>query len=311
LAVGRRPVLELKYTDMNNLISEYLRMFRRVISKDIRVGLIEGHELGTVYVDSGQMEQVLMNLCINSRDAMPEGGSITIETENVLITEEYSRTHPVNLQGHFVLVSITDTGCGMSEETCSKIFEPYFTTKGIGMGSGLGLITAFGIIDQHNGFITVKSELGKGSTFKIYLPVAEQCNEKAGTSINSKAAGGTETILLAEDDEAVQRFTIQVLEGYGYTVLPTEDGPKALNILKNHAPDISLAMLAIALPGMGGRDIYDEIQKINPDIRVILTSGYSHNGIHTRTVLNEEIHSICKPYSPDTLLRMVRAVLDE
>lgn len=311
LAFGRRQVLELKDIDLNDLTKGLLRMLRRVIGEDIVLDCILGHRLGIIHADPGQMGQVILNLCVNARDAMPNGGHLTIETENVRITEEYCRTHVWAQQGHFILLTVTDTGMGMSEETCSKIFEPFFTTKDVSKGTGLGLSTVYGIVHQHDGFINVYSEVGKGTMFKIYLPLVERHAEEIDSIVLGEVTGGTETILVAEDDEAIRRLAKRVFERAGYTVLLVKDGPDALLVLNKHADCISLALLDVVMPGASGKDVYDAIRSINPDIRVLFTSGYSDNAIHTRFVLDEGLRLIRKPYDSDTLLREVRAVLDE
>ncbi len=311
LAFSRKQVLVPKDIDLNHLVDGMLKMLGRVIGEDIKTNFIKGHRLGTVHADPGQMEQVLMNLCVNSRDAMPQGGYLTIETENVLITEEYTKTHLFARKGRYVLVTLSDNGCGMNEETRNRIFEPFFTTKDVDKGSGLGLASVFGIINQHHGYINVYSEVGIGTTFKIYLPLVERPAEDIGTRVKSRVVGGTETILVAEDNDTVRNLARQVLERAGYTVFPAEDGHEALEVLKQHASDISLALLDVVMPGLSGREVYDVIMKTNPDIRILFTSGYSQNAIHTRFVLDKGIDLIRKPYDPDTLLLEIRAVLDK
>ncbi|NOQ23653.1 MAG: PAS domain S-box protein [Candidatus Aegiribacteria sp.] len=312
LAFGRRQVLVPRDIDLNHLIDGMLKMLGRVIGEDIKINFIKkGHRLGTVHADPGQIEQVLVNLCVNSRDAMPQGGYLTIETENVLITEEYTKAHLFASKGRYVLVTLSDNGCGMNEGTRNRIFEPFFTTKDADRGSGLGLATAFGIINQHEGYINVYSEVGIGTTFKIYLPLVERPAEEIGIKVESKVVGGTESILVAEDNDIVRKLARHVLERAGYTVFHAEDGYEALEVLKQYNSDISLALLDVVMPGMSGREVHDVIMKTNPDIKVLFTSGYSQNCIHTRFVLDEGIQLIRKPYDPNTLLREVRDALDK
>ncbi|MCK4506184.1 MAG: PAS domain S-box protein [Candidatus Aegiribacteria sp.] len=311
LAFGRRQVLVPKDINLNDLIGNLLKMLRRVIGEDIELKFNQGHRLGTVHADPVQIEQVIMNLCVNARDAMPNCGNLTIETENVLITEDYCSTHPSTQQGRYVLLAITDSGCGMNEETRNRIFEPFFTTKTVGKGSGLGLSTAHGIVNQHDGFINVYSEEGKGTAFKIYLPLVERPAEYISASIKGSVTGGTETILVAEDDEVLRYLARRILEKAGYTVLLAEDGLEAVGVLEQQSDKISLALLDIVMPGMSGKEVYDRMREISPITRTLFTSGYSSNTVHTRFVLDEGMHLISKPYDPDTLLHKVRAVLDE
>ncbi len=311
LAFGRRQILIPRDINLNDLIGNLLRMLKRVISEDIKLEFIREHRLGTVHADPSQMDQVIMNLCVNARDAMPNGGNLMIETQNVLITEDYCSTHPWALQGRYVLVTITDSGCGMNEETRNRIFEPFFTTKTVGKGSGLGLSTVYGIVNQHDGIINVYSEEGKGTAFKIYLPLVDRPAEQISAELKEPVSGGTETILVAEDDKMLRNIAKRILEKAGYTVLLAKDGLEAVKILEQHDHKISLALIDIVMPGMNGREVYNRIMEISPLTRTLFTSGYSSNTVHTRFVLDEGMHLISKPCAPDTLLRKVRAVLDE
>ena len=273
--------------------------------------MIPSPRLGRVYADRGMIEQVLMNLSVNARDAMPVGGRLNIETENVLITEEYCRDHVWAKPGRYVLVSITDTGCGMDRETMSRVFEPFFTTKGMNQGTGLGLSMVYGIVKQHNGMITVYSEVDKGTTFKVYLPHSERAAEDVGTKIEGEVPRGDETILVVEDDEAVRGLTRQVLEAAGYTVLEAVDGRDALQCFRKHHDHIHLTLLDVVMPGMGGREAYKEMLKVNPELKALFASGYSENAIHTNFVLDSGLALLKKPYSRDELLRAVRRLLDQ
>ncbi|MCX5758435.1 MAG: ATP-binding protein, partial [Candidatus Hydrogenedentes bacterium] len=218
-------------------------MIRRIIGEDVDVEVMEGRRLGIVHADRGQMEQVLLNLCINARDAMPEGGVLTIETKNVTMDQEYCEAHAWALPGRYVLLSVTDTGCGMDAETQARIFEPFFTTKELGKGTGLGLATVYGIVRQHQGVIQAYSEVGKGTTFKVYLSSFKRTASTVGTKIVGRARGGTETILVAEDDETLRTLAARILESAGYTVLLAADGKEALDVFKKHAPGIDLCLL--------------------------------------------------------------------
>jgi len=310
LAFSRRQILEMEDLELNEVIQGVMKMLRRVIGENIEVGLIEGRRLGIVHADPGQMEQVLINLCVNARDAMPEGGRITIETENVMIDKEYCDTHTWAKLGHYVLLSVTDTGCGMDAQTQAHIFEPFFTTKELGKGTGLGLATVYGIVRQHNGMIQVYSEVDKGSTFKIYIPSIERPATAVEPRVARRAQGGTETILVAEDDENLRKLTSRILMNAGYTVILAVNGQDALDVFQQHAADIALVMLDVIMPKMGGKAVYDTLQEQYPHLRFLFTSGYSTNAIHTGFILHQGIELIQKPFAPDALLRKVREILD-
>jgi len=310
LAFSRRQVLEMEDLYLNDVIENVSKMLRRVIGEDVQLHFIPGHRLGTVHADRGQMEQVLMNLCVNARDAMPDGGSLTIETENVVFDSEYCETHTWAVPGRHVLLSVTDTGCGMSAETQARIFEPFFTTKEVGKGTGLGLATVYGIIRQHQGMIQLYSEEGKGTTFKIYLPVVERAASNVGAKIASRVTGGSETILVAEDDEMVRRLAVRILESAGYTVLTAVNGRDAIRVFRECDRRIDLVLADAVMPELGGKGVYDVLHHENPGLRFLFSSGYSANVVHMEFVLNEEADLVQKPYSPDTLLRKVREVLD-
>jgi len=310
LAFSRRQVLEMKDINLNDAIAEMLKMLQRVIGEHISLDMVSGHDLGTIRADTGQIGQILTNLCVNARDAMPEGGSITIETENVRFDEEYCVRHVWAKPGRYVLLSVTDTGCGMDRETMDKAFEPFFTTKELGRGTGLGLATVYGLVKQHDGFIHVYSEMGQGTTFKIYLPVVERSASAVGSKIVGPTPRGTETILLAEDDATVRNLTRSILKHAGYTLLLAADGEEAWELFDRHADDIDLVILDVMMPKMGGRAVYERIRQTHPDTRVLFASGYSMNAIHTNFVLDQGVSLIQKPYQRDDLLRKVRQVLD-
>jgi CheY-like chemotaxis protein len=260
--------------------------------------------------DSGQIEQVLMNLATNARDAMPHGGLLTIETELVELDEQYIKTHAVEAPGMYARISVTDTGIGMDEKTRERIFEPFFTTKEMGRGTGLGLAIVYGIIKQHNGYINVYSEPGKGTTFRIYIPLIKPEFKEVESMVLSAPKGGTETILIAEDDTEVRRITKEVLENFGYKVIEAVNGVDAINKFIENKDRIRLLLFDLIMPKKNGREAYEEIRKIMPDIKVLFTSGYPADIIHEKGVLEEGINFISKPVSPDDLLRKVREVLD-
>jgi CheY-like chemotaxis protein len=242
---------------------------------------------------------------------MPEGGTLTIETENVLFDADYCRTHAWAKPGRYVLMSVTDTGIGMEKDVLDHVFEPFYTTKSVGKGTGLGLATVYGIVKQHDGFINVYSEPGRGTTFKVYLPVTERRVSEVGPKIEGPVTGGSETILLAEDDEAVRRLARKILERAGYTVIEAKDGEEAVARFREHADRVELLLLDVVMPGLGGQDVMERAAEIRPGVPVVFASGYSENAVHTNVVLRARIRLIQKPFGHDALLRAVRGALDE
>ena len=311
LAFSRRQVMEPRVLQINNLVKNLLNMLQRIIGEHIHLDWIPGARLGAVYADSAMIEQVLMNLVVNARDAMPEGGRLIIETQNVLIDSEYCSHHLWAAPGRFVLLSVTDTGVGMDKETLEMVFEPFFTTKGEGKGTGLGLSTAFGIIKQHDGMITAYSEPGQGSTFKIYLPVTERKAASVGPLIQGAVRGGNETLLVAEDDPAVRKMAVSVLEEAGYTVLSARNGEEALEMYYSRSEKISLLLLDVVMPVKNGYEVWEEIRESHPHLPVLFSSGYSKTAVHTNFILTEGLQLIQKPYGPEEVLRRVRQLLDE
>lgn len=310
LAFGRRQVLDKKNINLNELVNSSTEVLERMLGSHIAFDFIPGHDLGSVHADPVQIEQILLNLYINARDAMPEGGTLTTETENVLITGEYCRTHTWATPGRYIMISVSDTGAGMDSNTLKHIFEPFFTTKA-GGGSGLGLAMAYGIIKQHDGMIQAYSEPGLGTTFKIYLPLSERPAGTIGSKITATAKGGTETILVAEDDPVVLELARVVLEQGGYNVITATDGQQAVDIYRTQRPSIDMVLLDVIMPRMGGKQAYEKIRELDPEARSLFSSGYSTNGIHTNFVLSEGLALIQKPYTPSGLLREVRKVLDQ
>ena len=310
LAFSRRQVLDMKDIDLNDVIVDLLQMIRSVIGEHITLDVHVGHDLEIVRADPGQMEQVLINLCVNARDAMSEGGVITIETKNVYLDEAYCQIHAWAEPGQFVLMSVADTGCGMTKETAENAFEPFFTTKDVGKGSGLGLSTVYGLVRQHDGLVDVESKIGEGSTFKIYLPVTEGSAQAKDEKVKAAASGGAETILLAEDDDGVLRLAKKMLEHAGYTVLTAIDGEHALRVFDENAEEIDLILLDVMMPKISGKAVYERIQSQRPTTRVLFSSGYSMEAIHTDFVLDEGLQLLQKPYRRDVLLWEVRKVLD-
>ena len=311
LAFSRRQVLELTDLDLNEVITDLMNMLRRIIGEHIALKIKPGHDLGIIRADQGQMIQILTNLCVNAHDAMPEGGTITIETRNVHIDEDFPEPYLTLTPGPYIQLSLSDTGSGMTKETLDQIFEPFFTTKELGRGTGLGLATVYGLVQQHQGMINVFSEVGKGTIFKIYLPIVEREAVEPDNRKLFPVKGGTETILVAEDDTMVLGLTQNILEGAGYTVLTAIDGEQALTIFKKNVDKIDLVLLDVVMPKMGGREVFDQIRKQYPNLKILFASGYSTSAIHTNFVLDEGLVFIQKPYPRKVLLSKVREILDQ
>ncbi|MEL0083633.1 MAG: PAS domain S-box protein, partial [Gammaproteobacteria bacterium] len=309
LAFGRRQVLDKKNININQLISNDIEGIKRVLGSHIELDFIPGSQISSIHSDPTQLQQILLNLYLNARDAMPDGGLLTVETENVLITGEYCRTHPWAKQGRYVLISVSDNGVGMDKNILQQIFEPFFTTKG-DSGSGLGLAMVFGIIKQHDGMIQAYSEPGLGTTFKIYLPQSERPASTIGPKISPTVAGGGETILIAEDDPAIRDLVKTILERVGYQTIEAENGDQAVEQYRQQQEKIDLVLLDVIMPRLGGKQAYEKIRAIDPDARCLFTSGYSNNGVHTDFVLSHGLQLIQKPFTPSDLLRQIRSVLD-
>ena len=310
LAFSRRQVLEMRDINLNEVVDNLIKMIRRVIGEHITLAVHDSGDLGAVRADAGQIEQILMNLCVNARDAMPKGGAITIKTGNVSLDEDFCEANNWDKPGRYVCLSVADTGCGIDEETRSKIFEPFFTTKEVGKGTGLGLATVYGIVKQHDGLIQVLSTVGKGTTFNVYFPLVERSAATAQKQEKGPAPGGVETILVAEDDAIVSRLAKTILERSGYTVFIADDGVEAMALFQKHADDISLALLDVIMPKMSGLAVFERIRKCRPELCVLFSSGYSIDTVHAGVIFDEHTQMIQKPYHPDDLLRKVRQVLD-
>ncbi|MBI5895868.1 MAG: PAS domain S-box protein [Desulfobacterales bacterium] len=310
LAFSRRQVLQLGPLNLNQVIDDILKMLCRLIGENIELVVRPGHEIWTVNADRGQMEQVLMNLCVNARDSMPEGGRLSIETDNLVLDADYCVMNNWAKPGRYVRFSVTDSGCGMDAETKRRIFEPFFTTKEDGKGTGLGLATVYGIVIQHDGLINFYSEAGKGSRFSIYLPAVEQADAQMVPESEGPVPGGTETILLAEDNDQLRQLTLEILKKSGYRVFLAVDGEDALRIFHEHGGEIDLLLLDVVMPKKGGRIVYNEISADHSDIKCLFMSGYSENAVHTNFILDKKLNLIQKPFKIDDFLRTVRRVLD-
>ena len=311
LAFSRKQVLQPVVLDLNTLVRTLDRMLQRLIGEDVKLEIALAPSLAAVRADPGQLEQVIMNLAVNARDAMPRGGRLTIETANVELDEAYARQHPGATPGPQVLLAVTDTGTGMDAETRSHIFEPFFTTKGPGQGTGLGLSTVYGIVQQSGGHIWVYSETGRGSTFKIYLPQAPEAVPAADVlTATGPVAGGRETVLLAEDDPAVRDVASEILAQKGYRVLRAPDGQSALEMARSHDGEIPLLVTDIVMPGMTGPELATALVAERPGVRVLYMSGYTDDSVVRHGVLMEGTPYLQKPFSSDALARKVREILN-
>jgi len=310
LAFGRKQSLKYKTLDLNTIIRRFEKLMRRTIRENIDIKIILSPDIRLIMADIGQIEQVIMNLAINAQDAMPEGGRLTIETSMTELDEEYAASRPDVKPGLYVMLAVSDIGCGMDDETHGLIFEPFFSTKG-DQGTGMGLATVYGIVKQHGGNIWVYSEPGKGATFKIYLPVSEEAHIE--TIAKEKRVGnllGSETILLVEDNEQVRRLAHAILKNRGYTVLTAENGSDALAVLASHAGPVHLLMTDVVMPGMNGKELFNKATEKHPDLIALYMSGYTDNVIAHHGVLDEGVHFIQKPFSVNSLAAKVREALD-
>ena len=311
LAFSRRQILQPEIVDLRQLVADISKMLQRVIGEHIVLEVHTTPELASVKADPGQLEQVLLNLLINARDAMPDGGRIVIETHDQVLDETFVARHPWAGSGPHVELSVTDDGCGMDAAVRARIFEPFFTTKPEGMGTGLGLATVYGIVKQHDGLISVYSEPGKGSTFRVFLPAVEDEAAAPRPGRQQVPPSRGETILVAEDDESIRQLVARVLRGAGYHVLLAVDGQEAIELCRTRGAVIKLALLDVVMPKLSGRQVQDHLREHHPEVRVLFSSGYSANGIHTNFILDEGLELVQKPYKPTELLRRVREMLDE
>ncbi len=311
LAFSRKQVLEPKVLNLNAIVTDTTKMLQRLIGEDVDLDAILGPGLGRVRADPGQIEQVLINLAVNARDAMPKGGKLTIETANVELDETYAQAHADVRPGRYVLLAMTDTGCGMDEATKARIFEPFFTTKGPGKGTGLGLAMVYGVVKQSEGHLAVYSEPEHGTTFKIYLPVIEKIPSSGKSQPGLKLAQqGNETILLAEDEPAVRVLTRHVLQMHGYTVLEASQGENALRIAEACKDTIHLLVTDVVMPVMSGRQLAERLTAVRPGVKVLYLSGYTDDAVVRHGVLEAEAAFLQKPFTPAGLAQKVREVLD-
>jgi len=314
LAFARKQILKKEVIDINVLVNDIYKMLRRLIRENIELTFLPNAQKSLIYADRNAVEVILINLCVNANDAMPDGGKLLIETSSTHVSEEMIEGMTWTSSGDFVVICVTDTGIGMDKYTLEHCFDPFFTTKEIGKGTGLGLSTVYGLVKQHNGIIHVYSEVGKGTTFKIYLPATTQeqlQKEEEATSEPIEQLTGNETILIAEDEMTVRSVAIRILEKAGYRVIAAQDGEEGFKLFLENISDIDLVILDVIMPVMGGKEVYEKIKKIKPNLPVLFSTGYSENSIHTNFVLEKDLNLINKPYGRLDLLRAVRNILDK
>ncbi len=311
LAFSRQQVLNLEVVQLNDIIKNIEKMLRRMIGEDIQLSTHLADNLGNTKADAGQIEQILINLAVNSRDAMPNGGILAIETANAIVDEKQSQLHPDQKPGYYVQLSVSDNGTGMSEEVKEKIFEPFFSTKEKGKGTGLGLATVYGIIKQSDGTIRVYSELGRGTTFIIYLPCVDQAAEQnESQQVNSDLLCGNETILIVEDEKIVRELTVRILKHLGYQVIEAQSGKQALEIVQNNPETtIDLLLTDVVMPNMSGIDLASTLREKNQNLKTLFMSGHTSNAIINNGILNAGEQFIQKPFNPATLASKVRQVI--
>jgi len=310
LVFSRRQIMRPEALEMNAVAEEVLRLIHRILGEHIRLQWHPGATPALVHADRGMVEQSLMNLCVNARDAMEAGGLLHVETGEAEFDRAFCVENPWAEPGRYMRLTVRDTGCGMDAETRSRIFEPFFSTKASGRGTGLGLSTVYGIIKQHRGLIHVTSAPDSGSTFDLYWPRSEESALPAVPDAAPECRGGAETILMAEDDEMVRSLSQRILEGSGYKVLVAEDGALACQLFEEHRDVVDLVMLDVVMPNMGGREAYERMRALRPGLRALFASGYSEIAIHKSFKLEGGLQLLQKPYTREPLLRAVRAVLD-
>jgi signal transduction histidine kinase len=312
LTFSRKQVVEMRPVDLNDVVKGIDKLLRRLIGEDIELRtILKGSEL-MIMADSGQIEQVLMNLVANARDAMPAGGIITIETGSIDVNGPWGREHGFEATGRTAVLAVSDTGTGMDEETRSRVFDPFFTTKETGKGTGLGLAIVYGIVKQHGGSINVYSEPDRGTTFRIYIPVVH-ASRSGDLSVEKAPApgGGSETVLLAEDERSVRELMKLVLESAGYRVIEAANGEEAIARFREHAGSVKLIITDVIMPHRNGKEVIDIVRAEKPEIKALFMSGYTADIIQARGIVDEGINYVSKPITPDALLRKVRSILDE
>jgi CheY-like chemotaxis protein len=311
LAFSRKQVLEPRVLDLDTVVGELGGMLRRLIGEDVELVLQPGAGLWPVKADPGQLEQVVMNLAVNARDAMPQGGTLTISTANVEVDPEEAWRHPTVAAGRYVVLTVRDNGCGMDQEVQSHIFEPFFSTKEKGKGTGLGLATVYGVVQQTGGQIRVESAPGRGAAFHIYLPPTEAAPTSAPAPARVEPRRGAETVLLVEDEDSLRELAAEVLEGLGYRVLVAVDGKDALRVAQGAKGPIDLLLTDVIMPGLSGREVAARLAPARPGLHVLFMSGYTDEAIAHHGVLEPGMRLLNKPFTPDQLAQAVAHALDE
>ena len=309
LAFSRKQRITLEPHHVAGVVEGTAKLLKRLLPEDIELKLDLADDGAVALLDESQIDQVLMNLATNARDAMPHGGSLTIRTGKTKLDETFKNTHGFGIPGEYVRLSVSDTGIGMDKKTMTRIFDPFFTTKEVGKGTGLGLASAYGMVKQHNGYITAESLLGKGTTFDIYLPLLDVAVGKARAS-HAEVTGGSETILVIEDDTDVRHMVINMLSAQGYHTLEASDGNDAIGIFREGKGAIDLVILDVVMPGRNGKEVLDEIVRIDPGVKAIFVSGYTGDTVIDKGVEKESVDFLQKPLTVDQLLVKVREVLD-
>ncbi len=310
LAFSRKQALIMRPVSINTIVSNMSKLLLRVIGEDIRQEIHISADDIIIMADGGQIEQVLMNLATNARDAMPQGGVLTVRVGTLQMDDAFIRTHGYGRPGLYAAISVEDTGIGMTAEVREKIFEPFFTTKEEGKGTGLGLAIVYGIVQQHNGFIGAHSEPGKGADFEIYIPAVGMHNIKHGVTVDVPPVGGTETILLVEDESSLRTFTMTLLAEFGYRVIEALDGRDAVDQFMKHQDDIQMILMDVIMPNMSGPEAYQQIQDISPGAKVLFMSGYTADYLNAKGIDAERSDFLSKPASTPELLRKIREILD-
>ena len=314
LIFSRKQTVQTVVLDLNAVLNDLDKMLRRLINENIEMAMVPGEEIGRVKADSGHIGQVLMNLVVNARDAMPNGGRLTIATNNVALDENYARAHAGAIPGDYVMLSVSDTGTGMTDEVKARLFEAFFTTKPKGQGTGLGLATCQTIVQQCGGHIAVSSQFGQGATFRVYFPQVQEAIQLSDTTFRKKQPmpRGTETLLVVEDEPAVRHLACQVLRAQGYEVLSATNGQDGLHVARQHqGAAISLVITDVIMPQMGGKVMAEWLKSSFPGIRVLYTSGYTDDALSHQGVLDQGVAFLPKPYTPATLTRAVRELIDQ
>lgn len=310
LAFARRQVLQRRKVNLNILVKEEVSFLEKVIGEDIEIQVLDAPDLRVTLVDSTQIDQVLMNLCLNARDAMPEGGKLIIETKNVEIDDEYCRSHAYARPGSYVLLCVSDNGTGMDAATVERVFEPFFTTKELGRGTGLGLSTVYGIVKQHGGFIYVYSEPGRGTSFRIYFQAECGDHEPGDTASVQQPLRGAETVLLAEDHDGLRESAQEMLQALGYSVVLASNGSEAFELFASNPDHIELVIMDVVMPLLTGPEAYSKMSALRPNLRVIFTTGYTSEAASLISLVDKGALILQKPFSLTSLSQMIRGVLD-